>query len=286
VKLNIAQKEKMEHSKATSSLKEEIKQTKSSLAQTKSQCLVELRKKDKELEKIKDRLAKASGSATSTGPASARGSRGGGLVCLNPLQRNVEQPVVTVCLLLLRMTNLYQGEHLYDILVTNHEEREREFTFENATLRRSLYSLYLDLRRLIDERGLSAPQEVLEMDGEGNFALMDIAQQDDMDQVRMTLPIAEVGAALDTKIKEMISACQERIELVEGEVANDAWVEKRDKWIHEHQAVVEKLTGQLGTSDSLKAYLFRGESGHYCQTARIAGWKPCFSRGHESRIPS
>jgi len=135
---------------------------------------------------------------------------------------------------------------LYDILVTNHDEREREFTFENALLRRSLYGLYLDLRRLIDERGLTASQEVLEMDPDGNFALVDIAQQDDLDQVRMALPMEEVGAALDTKIKEMIMACHEKIEVAENEIANEAWVEKRDKWIHEHQAVVEKLNEQLG----------------------------------------
>jgi len=96
-RLNVAQKEKSDHSKVTSALKEELKQTKGSLAQTKSQCLVELRKKDKEIEKIKDRLAKASGSATSTGPASARGVRNAGLVCLNPLQRSVDHPVATVC---------------------------------------------------------------------------------------------------------------------------------------------------------------------------------------------
>ena len=106
--------------------KDELKTAKSNYALIKSQYQHEIRKKSRDLDKLKERLNKM------VQDSSVKVKMG--MTLLNPLPKSVSVSALD------KKEN--PDEQMYEIVVANYEEREKEILVENQALKDFLYSLY------------------------------------------------------------------------------------------------------------------------------------------------
>ncbi|RKO84048.1 Afadin and alpha-actinin-binding-domain-containing protein, partial [Blyttiomyces helicus] len=136
---NIEVKEALERHATT---KEELKACKSNLAHNKTQYQHEIRKRERDHEKLKERMLKT---------ATDRSGKMGTIRCLNPLPAGVGKEA--------KRKEKNGDEEMYRIVVTTYEEREKEVLAENETLRRSIFEMYTTLQGLVERCRRSADGE-------------------------------------------------------------------------------------------------------------------------------
>ncbi|KAI8802080.1 hypothetical protein BJ742DRAFT_743995 [Cladochytrium replicatum] len=136
----------------SAALRDELKQTKSTLLQQRAQFQHDLRRTERELTRCKERLVR--GSDPSSRPASATTARPrGGAASATAHANNAEGGSMKMSGTLKPMRTKSDQVHkapelgLYETVIKNYEDREREVVAENSTLRRMLAELYASVRK-------------------------------------------------------------------------------------------------------------------------------------------
>ncbi|KAF9433349.1 hypothetical protein BGZ76_009567 [Entomortierella beljakovae] len=119
--------------------KEELKSAKANLQYTKTQYIHEARKKEQEMNVLKDKLQKSmnrSHGSSSTIP--------GGIKILNPVPRS-----------LYGKQNTNESEHLLKEVIEQQQEKEAELIEESEQLRKTLYTVHVELEGLLKKHSTS-----------------------------------------------------------------------------------------------------------------------------------
>jgi len=116
--------------KNNGTLKEKIKQSRNTLQSLKNQYTHEMRKKEIELQKLKEKLQKRYNENLSN----------------TNIRYHVANPLSKIAMTNDRKQN---NDDMYSILITNYENSERELHNENCLLRQTLYDIYKEIELIL-----------------------------------------------------------------------------------------------------------------------------------------
>ncbi|KAI9014167.1 Afadin and alpha-actinin-binding-domain-containing protein [Hyaloraphidium curvatum] len=234
-KLSLAQKQLQESNIKHSLTREELKVARNNLQHVKQQCQHELRKKERENEKLKDRINKASNDRT------AGGVKRPAIRCLNALPKASSSAT---------LHEQDPEDDMYRVVIANYEEREQEVLQENLALRRLLFSIYSDLQQIAVGLELPRDSTTFSMDEQGNLDAVDLTDPAaDADQGRFQIALELVQSTLEAKIRELLESCYDRIfTAMESEKNRVDTSEESTRKLAENARQIKELEAQLAAA--------------------------------------
>ncbi|KAJ3183588.1 hypothetical protein HDU85_002017 [Gaertneriomyces sp. JEL0708] len=160
--------------------KDELKTTRTHFQYIKTQFTHDLKKKELELHRLKERLQKVV-----TEKAAAQKI---GLQLVNPLSKssNISS----------RLKKATKEEDMYNIVVSNYEDREKELIAENCELRETLYDMYREIKDRLHE--IATPNTA------------NLMVEDDIDREHFSMPLDMIRTSVEYKLRETLEQWKEQ----------------------------------------------------------------------------
>ncbi|KAI9205485.1 Afadin and alpha-actinin-binding-domain-containing protein [Polychytrium aggregatum] len=162
--------------------KEELKVTKTNYQHARSQYMHEIKKREREGDKIRDRIQKALSDKTIVQKV--------GMKLLNPLPKTVAESSK------LGEAKRTKQDEMYKIVVGTFEEREKEILAENSDLRKLLFSTYQELKGHM--KTFLRSRDVLEDD-------------DATEEARFNLPVNLAGSTIQSRLRYVVGEIRDYI---------------------------------------------------------------------------
>ncbi|KAJ3130338.1 hypothetical protein HK098_002567 [Nowakowskiella sp. JEL0407] len=222
IKFDSASRQVKELTSQNLSLKEELKNTKATLSHNRAQFQHELRKKQRELEKCKERVQKSAAGTV-------------GIVMTETLPKKVKSPVKSLS----RTKSFPQKKtgdaHIYDLVVQNYEDREKQLISENSTLR----SLLLHLYNCVKTKLATPP------DSNDDFVKK-------ITDAHFQMPLEVSGVqVLEPKIKEMVVEVEES-DVLKVAVEAKQKIEEMEQELVDCKNIIEEQSKLLQRSLSIR----------------------------------
>ncbi|KAJ3154502.1 Afadin- and alpha-actinin-binding protein [Geranomyces michiganensis] len=236
-----------------SGAREELKTTKANLQYSKTQYNHDVRKRDRDFARLKDRMQRTVAEKTKTG-----------MTLINPLAK--PHPSTTTSNGKQRGSNNNDADVMYAVVMKNYEDRERELLGENQMLRDTLFETFRELKDRFADAGGHDPRDI-ELGGRPLMTSSPPQSRDEeheedpeaaMERAHFQLPFNLVQNTVQQRIRHVMmdlkAEWDELMDKLEGEQHAEAVVEleQRIAVLHnqndEYQRIIEEQNRILESS--------------------------------------
>ncbi|KAJ1921628.1 hypothetical protein IWQ60_006720 [Tieghemiomyces parasiticus] len=168
--------------------KEELKTAKNSLQYSRSQYAHELRKREQDNIKLKEKMQRMAAEKYKANKT--------GFQLLNPITKDKAH---------LGHDRMTKDKELVEIVLANYEDRERELLEENEQLRQSLYDLYATITELLHARVEEAEEDNMNASQAVNDAGSDGGQSPRRYREKIILPFEMVKQRLQSDMHQLVT---------------------------------------------------------------------------------
>ncbi|KAI9098142.1 Afadin and alpha-actinin-binding-domain-containing protein [Phlyctochytrium arcticum] len=187
-KLDSAQKALKKETEKGTAAREELRACKANLQFSKTQYNHDLRKRELEHQRLKDRMQKIVIEKTASLKV--------GMKLANPL------PKTTSAVIRKKAGRAVEGEEMYNVVMKSFEDREQELIAENQSLRETLYSLYSELRSRFESQIKPTRDELKIEDRQPS-------EMPPNERAQFQLPFNLVQHSVEAKIKDSLSQLED-----------------------------------------------------------------------------